>query len=61
MAYEIYEALGNAGDLLTQLSNAAKPDSEGGAKIEMSELLPILADIGLKIVGDITDNEPEEE
>ncbi len=59
MSYEVYEGLGNVGHLLIRLSEAAHPKSEGGAKIEMGELLPILADFGLEVIGDITDDEPE--
>ena len=60
MGYEVYEGFENGALLLTELSKAAKADSEGGASITMSEIVKILATVGVQVVADVQDGEPGE-
>lgn len=55
MPYELDEQLDNAGDLLKALAKKTTPDSAGGKKILMSELVEVLAEVGIKVVNDIAD------
>ena len=60
MSYELYEGFSNAGDLLKELSEAVKVDSDGGATITLSEIIGIVTRVGIKVAEDVMDTEPEE-
>ena len=59
MALTPIEGLRNGANLLTALADASEVDSDGGSKITISEIGGILSTIGITLVQDILDNEPE--
>ena len=61
MAFELDEALDNAGNILKDLANAVKPDSDGGTKITLSELMDIITKNGINIVKDVQDDDYPDE
>ena len=59
MALTTLEGLRNGADLLNALADASEETSDGGAKITLSEIGSILSTIGIKIIGDVIDNDEE--
>ena len=57
MPWEAHETFENAAKLLQGLAEASKPDSAGGTKIKLSEVVSILAEVGVSIVADIGDDD----
>lgn len=60
MAYELYEGFANGALLLQELSEASKAASDGGTKITISEMVAILAKVGVEVARDVTDDEEPE-
>lgn len=56
MPYETYEAFDNAASLMKKLSEALKNDG----RISLSEVIDIIATVGLEVVNDVNDDEEAE-
>lgn len=57
MSVSTQEALKNAANILSDLADAVAIDSDGGAKITMSELFGILTKRGIEVVNDARDED----
>ena len=57
MALETYEIFDNVGELIKKIGEAVKEDSDGGAKISLSEIVSIITNTLTKLGVDIADED----
>lgn len=57
MSLSTQEGLKNAANILNDLSEAIAVDSDGGAKITMSELFGIVTKRGIEVINDARDDD----